>query len=166
MRFKVIAALVVVAALMGASAGVALATSRSSRPSSTTTGVERYWVGDWSRTTFNPTVFVGTGLFTAAGKSGMGGVKFSNGSFLVDKSKLKAKSTFNARTCFASETASGTISFHGGTGAYKGISGKLSIGGQIVLIFPRLKNGKCNASNTAVPVAVLGQLSGSGKVTL
>ena len=163
MRFKVMAVAVVLAALIGVSAGVVSATSRSSHAAN---GVERYWVGDWSRTTFNPTVFVGTGLFTAAGKAGTGGVKFSNGSFLVDKSKLKAKSTFNAKTCFASETASGTIRLHGGTGAYKGISGTLSIGGRIVLIFPRLKNGKCNASNTAVPVAVLGQLSGSGKVTL
>ena len=60
----------------------------------------------------------------------------------------------------------GTISLHGGKGAYKGISGKLSVSGKIFAVLPRLKNGKCNEANNAVPVEVLGEITGSGKVTL
>lgn len=163
MRFKVIAALVVVAAVMGASVGVALATGR---PSRTITGVEHYWVGDFNRITANPTVFVGTGLFTDAGSTDNPGVKLSKGSFLVDKSKITVKFTNNVHTCFFTETFGGTISFHGGKGVYKGISGTLPVGGKLVAVLPRLKNGKCNEANSAVPLAVLGEISGSGKVTL
>jgi hypothetical protein len=146
MRFKVIAALVVVAALMGASAGVSLATSRSSHAK---TGMEKYWVGNWSRTTGSPTVFVGTGLFTDAGSAGSGnGVKLSKGSFLVDRTKITTKFTNNVHTCFFTGTFGGTISLHGGKGAYKDISGTLSVSGEIVSVLPRLKNGKCNKPTT------------------
>jgi hypothetical protein len=166
MRFKVIAALVVAAALMGTSAGVALATSRTSHAK---TGVEKYWVGNISLTTGNPTVFIGTGLFTDAGKiSGAGGdkVTLSKGGFLVNSSKISVKYTNNVQTCFFTETFGGKISLHDGTGAYKDISGTLPVGGKVVAVLPRLKSGKCNEANSAVPLAVLGELSGSGKVTL
>jgi hypothetical protein len=163
MRFKVIAALVVVAALMGASAGVALATSRSSNAK---TGVEQYWVANWSRATGNPTTFVVNGLFTDAGSVSGGKVKLSKGSFLVDRSKITMKFTNNVHTCFLTATFGGTISLHGGKGAYKGISGTLPVSGKIVAVLPRLKNGKCNEANNAIALGYAGGISGSGKVTL
>jgi hypothetical protein len=163
MRFKVIAALVVVAALMGASAGVALATSRSSHAK---TGVETYWVANWSRTTGNPTTFVGTGLFTDAGSVSGGNLTLSKGSFVVDRSKLTSKFTNNTHTCFIIETFGGKISLGSGKGAYKGISGRLSVSGKVVAVLPRRKNGKCNEAYNAIALGFAGGISGSGKVTL
>ena len=151
---------------MGASAGVALATTRSSRA---TTGVEYYWVSGFSRTTGSPTVFVGTGLFTDAGRlTGANGdtVRLSQGTFHVNSSKIKASYKFNASTCFVTETAGGTVSLHGGTAAYAGISGTLSVSGKELAVMPRLKNGKCNEANSAVPLQVVGEFSGRGTVTL
>ncbi len=169
MRFKLIAAAVVVAALLGTSAGVALATSRSTRPSSTTTGVEHYWVSNWNPKTGNPTAFVGNGLFTDAGKlSGPNGDKatLSQGGFVVNSSKIKFAFGGNPHTCFVIVTVSGTISLHHGTGAYAGISGTLPVSGKLVGVLPRLKNGKCNGGNNVQPLETVGVLSGSGKVTL
>ena len=92
MRFKVIAALVMVTALTGASAGVALATSRSSHA---TTGVEDYWISGFNRVTPGPTVFIGTGLFTDAGSLNFITNKtvLSKGSFFLDNSKITTKVT-------------------------------------------------------------------------
>jgi hypothetical protein len=114
-------------------------------------------------------VFVGTGLFTDAGKlTGASGSKvtLSKGTFLVDLSKAKPKFAINATTCFATETIGGTLSLGSGTGAYTGISGTLSINGKVVAVLPRLKSGKCNEANSAVALGVAGQFYGSGKVTL
>jgi hypothetical protein len=166
MRFKVIAAFVVVAALMGASAGVALATTRTGR---STTAVEHIWAANFNPKTTNPTVFVGTGLFTDAGKiTGPSGdkVTLSKGGFLVNGSKITAKFTANHSTCFITLTFGGSISLNSGKGAYKGISGKIAIAGKIVGVLPRLKNGNCNGANNAVPLALVGTLTGSGEVTL
>jgi hypothetical protein len=166
MRFKVITAIVVAAALMGASAGVALATSRMSR---TTTAVEHIWVASFNPKTTNPTVFVGTGLFTDAGKiTGAKGdtVTLSKGAFLVNGSKITFKYTANHSTCFITITFGGSVSLYNGRGAYKGISGKIAVAGKVVGVLPRLKNGNCNGANNAVPLALAGALTGSGKVTL
>lgn len=119
--------------------------------------------------TVNPEVFVGTGLFTDAGKvTGVHGdnVTLSKGGFVVDGSKLKFKFSINADTCFATVIEGGTISLHRGRGAYKGISGKLSVSGKIFAVLPRLKNGKCNEANNAAALGAAGVLSGSGTVTL
>jgi hypothetical protein len=166
MRFKLMAAIVVVAALLGTSAGVALAKSGTGRKS---TAVEHFWVSNFNPVTVNPEVFVGTGLFTDAGRiTGAQGdnVTLSKGGFVVDGSKITVKFTVNAHTCFATVTEGGTISLHSGKGAYKGISGKLSVSGKIFAVLPRLKNGKCNEANSAAALGTAGVLSGSGNVTL
>jgi hypothetical protein len=165
MRLKVIAAFVVAVALIGTSAGVALA----SRSSHAKTGVEKFWVSNFNPVTVNPEVFVGTGLFTDAGKiTGAQGdiVTLSKGGFVVNGSKLTFKFSVNAHTCFATVTEGGTISLHSGKGAYKGISGNLSVSGKIFAVLPRLKNGKCNEANSAAALGTAGVLSGSGTVTL
>jgi hypothetical protein len=165
MRFKIIAAVVTAMALTVTAVGVASATSG---PVRTTSGVEHYWVGDFSLTTGHPTAFVGTGLFTDAGSISSNGsiLRLSKGTFAVNTRKVTTKPAINETTCFGTLGFGGTIGLSGGTGAYKGISGTLPIGGTLVLVFPRLKNGKCNTSNSFEPLAVVGTPSGSGDVTL
>ncbi len=163
MRSKVMAAVVAVVALTSTAAGVASATSRSS---ASTAGVEHYWLGNFSRTTGDFTLFVGTGLFTDAGSiSSYGRITLSKGSFLIDLSKAHGTFTVSA-ACFFQGTGSGTIRLFGGTGAYAGISATLPFGGKIVGVVPRLANGKCNQANSVVPLALVGAFSGSGKVSL
>jgi hypothetical protein len=161
LRSRILAGVLVAATLIGTSAGVASATSH---PSRATTGTEHFWVSNWSPKTGKPTSFIGNGLFTDAGSLSGGKVTLSKGSFVADRSNLKTTFKFDSKTCYLVGTFSGTISLHGGTGAYKGISGTLSAGGTVVSVVPRLKNGTCNGS--AVPIATIGVVAGSGKVTL
>ena len=76
--------------------------------------------------------FIGTGLFTAAGRIvGPSGDKviFPKGSFVVNMSKTKFGYSANSHTCLATVTLGGSIRLQAGTGTYAGISGKLAIGG-------------------------------------
>jgi hypothetical protein len=162
-RSRILAAVLVVAILTGMSVGVASATSR---PSRATSGMEHIWVSNFSPKTGKPTAFIGSGLFTDAGKTAGGKLTLSKGNILVDKSKLTMRFKFNAKTCLLTGTFGGKIGFLSGTGAYKGISGTLSAGGTAVAVLPRLKNGKCNEASSAVPLETIGVISGIGKVTL
>jgi hypothetical protein len=174
MRIKIIAALLVAAGLATAfGACVASATPRESQAKS---GTEHYWASDFSPKTSSPAVVVMTGLFNGVGKLvGKGpidkgaifDIDLSNGTITANKwHKAHFQWTVNASTCLATGRASGSISFESGTGADKGISGTLSIGGDAYALLPRLKSGKCNESPNAVPLGVVGMFSGSGKVTI
>jgi hypothetical protein len=167
LRSKVIAALVTVVALTGAAAGVASATSGSS---TTTTRVEHYWLGNIDQTGA-ATVFVGTGVFTDAGSISPEGVVTGFwGSFSLINERLRYKDTINMNTCFVTQIISGGSSVGRGTGAYKGISGTLSVRGEIVAVLRRLKNGECDVTgwedHDVVPLNQTGELSGSSKITL
>ena len=169
MRFKAISVIIVTIALMGASAGAALAMGNAGGSTGANAGIERFWVGNFSPKTGNPTTFIGTGLFTAAGRIvGPNGDKvvFPKGSFVVNMSKTTFGYTANPHTCLATVTLGGTIRLQAGTGTYAGISGKLTIGGKAFALLPRLKNGKCNEAQNAIPVAQVGTISGNGLVTL
>lgn len=163
MRLRVIGlAIITAAALLGVSADVAFATSSNHA----TSGVEHYWVSGFGPTG-GPSQFVGTGLFTDAGSLNKGTVTLSKGGFQVDTSNIIHKHGINMNTCFVDETYGGTIRLYGGTGAYTGISGTLPIGGHVVFVFGRLRNGRC-AILVPTPTAIgeAGLVSGSGKVRL
>jgi hypothetical protein len=51
-----------------------------------------------------------------------------------------------------------------GTGAYKGIAGSVDLTATGALILP-MKNGSCNTSNNANPVAGYGFITGTGSVS-
>jgi hypothetical protein len=175
MRIKIIFALLVAAGL--ATTAGACAASTTPQASQAKSGTEYYWASDFSpKTTSSPTVVVMNGLFTGVGKLvGMGpgdkgaifDIDLPNGTIVANKwHKAHFGWKENASTCLATGRTSGSISFESGTGAYKGISGTLSIGGDTYAVLPRLKSGKCNESPGAVPLGVVGMLSGSGKITI
>ena len=72
--------------------------------------------------------------------------------------------TFNARTCSATFVHTGTDPVVSGTGAYAGIDGSLKVTVSFALVLP-LKNGKCDTSNSAVPLAQYGSIMGSGTLS-
>jgi hypothetical protein len=133
-----------------------------------------------------PVVFTGaigdygtTLSVNSAGKSDGNGnftkITLKKGGFTVDSSNLNAAfSSSGAPTDFNSTNCSGSISVGpatativsgSGTGAYKGISGSVDLSATVALILPK-KNGSCNTSNSANPVAAFGALTGSGTVSL
>ncbi|HEY2564800.1 MAG TPA: hypothetical protein VGI44_13880 [Acidimicrobiales bacterium] len=132
-----------------------------------------------------PVVFTGaigdygtTVSVNSAGKSDSNGnftkITLKKGGFTVDSSSLNAAfnssgapSDFNSTNCSASISvgpATVTIVSDSGTGAYKGISGSVDLSANLALILPK-KNGSCNTSNSANPVAAYGALTGSGTVS-
>jgi hypothetical protein len=174
MRIKIIAALVVAAGL-AITIGGCVASAATRQASRVKSGTERFWASDFSpKTTSSPTEVVMTGLFTEAGKLfGVGGegkhfeIVFSNGTILATKWRIAhLRFTVNAGTCLATGRDWGRVRLESGTGAYKGISGTLSQGGDVYAVLPRLRSGKCNESPDAVPLGVVGMLSGSGTVTI
>jgi hypothetical protein len=102
-------------------------------------------------------------------------IALKQGGFEVNSTALNKKAnstapTFNSTTnCSYSFTVSGPISLFKGSGAYKGISGTLTITESFSAILPRFASGKhkgqCNEGNSATPLATGGNISGSGKVS-
>jgi hypothetical protein len=75
----------------------------------------------------------------------------------------------NTTTCSFSFTVSGPVTLVNGSGSCKGISGTVEITESYDAILPRIATGKhkgqCNESSSATPVASVGNISGSGKVS-
>jgi hypothetical protein len=102
-------------------------------------------------------------------------ISLKQGGFEVNSTALNKKAsstnpTFNSTTnCSYTFAVSGPISVSKGTGAYKGISGTLTITESFSAILPRFTSGKhkgqCNEGNNVAPVASNGNISGSGKVS-
>jgi len=102
-------------------------------------------------------------------------IALKQGGFEVNSTTLNKKAsstppTFNSSTnCSYTFTISGPITLSDGSGAYKGISGTLTITESFSAILPRFTSGKhkgqCNESNNATPIASGGDISGSGKVS-
>ena len=70
----------------------------------------------------------------------------------------------NSKTCFFSAPSKGTIKISGGTGAYKGISGKGTYSASVIGILAKTKTGACNEN--ANPVAFQEVINASATVTL
>lgn len=95
---------------------------------------------------------------------------FEINSTTLNKTASSTAPTFNSTTnCSYLFTVTGPVTVFDGSGAYKGISGTLTITENFSAILPRLTSGKnkgkCNESNNATPVASGGSISGSGKVS-
>jgi hypothetical protein len=89
---------------------------------------------------------------------------FAGGSFKVIHTTKKQSQTVNAKACFFHFTASGTFKLSGGTGKYKGISGKGTFAINGFGFGPKTKSGACNEN--ANPVAYQQLIDANGTVTL
>jgi hypothetical protein len=72
---------------------------------------------------------------------------------------------YDATTCSASVTGSGPVQIVSGTKAYAGITGSVNLTGTFAFIGPFKKNGQCNTSNNANPVAQWTSITGAGTVS-
>jgi hypothetical protein len=94
-------------------------------------------------------------------------IVLQKGGFWVDATALNKKlnsgtPTIDKTHCFFAFKGTGPTKLFKGTGAYAGISGSVDVTVNFVAIGPRLKNGKCNMSNNAAPVAQYGDVTGAG----
>jgi len=95
------------------------------------------------------------------------------GSFLVNSKTLNAAlnnnnappTTENNTTCTATFVVTDPVTFVKGTKAYAGITGTISVTVSFAELGPKNKNGTCNQSNNAQPVATYGSVAGTGTVT-
>jgi len=95
-------------------------------------------------------------------------IVLSRGSFEVNVAKLDnslAPTSDDQKTCTLVLEGTAPTKLLNGTGAYAGISGTITVTEQAALIFPKLKSGKCNESQTARPVAGPYWVSGSGTIS-
>lgn len=111
---------------------------------------------------------------TASGSPSANGdfVKFTlkHGTFVADATGFfnalnHASFSFSKTTCSGTFGATGPATLGNGTGQYAGISGTLRVTGTFAQVGPRLKNGKCNMSQTAKPLAQFSAVTGTGHVT-
>ena len=119
-------------------------------------------IGDYGRTT--PVL-----------KGKIGKVILHHGTFEVSLAAITKKlnsaspSLFNTKTCSAIFGASAPATIMDGTGAYKGISGTVTITETFAAYGPFYTSGphkgQCNTSNNAVPLAQWGSVTGVGTVT-
>jgi hypothetical protein len=111
---------------------------------------------------------IATGVFTAGGTATPLAAKntltFPNGTINVtSKSTGKPVYTANTKTCYETLSQKGTYAIAGGTGAYKGITGRGRFTLRIRQIGP-VVNGKCD-TKTSKRVASQGILTATGPVT-
>lgn len=168
---KRIVSLATAVTAVGAAAAAALwlAVPAGAAPTGRTavSGIEHFQLMTTSATATTVPV-IAYGVFTAAGVDHTGSnvdtLVFPNGSFKINHSGVPTKQKFNTKTCLLTVTGSGKVTLFGGTGAYKGISGKPVAVLSILLIAARTSTGKC--SMTKPPVAFQQLIRASGTVTL
>ena len=141
------------AALVGGVTVAAQASPSADRPG--VSGAEHFRIISVTASSRHQSVLA-TGAFTAGGYQVPGQVTglraidkmvFPNGTFLVTRRITKQVLPLPTSSCQISETIRGTLSFSGGTGSYRGISGGgaflLQISGVI-----RKSHGKCGGAMT------------------
>jgi hypothetical protein len=91
----------------------------------------------------------------------------SKGSFVVHPSSQlqQFNPQVNARSCVFNLSKTGSASLSGGTGAYKGIGGSVTVTITNAGMLSRTKAGKCDESQSATPLRSLFALKGSGAVS-
>jgi hypothetical protein len=72
---------------------------------------------------------------------------------------------FDATTCSASVNGSAPVQIMSGTELYAGITGSVNITRSFAFIGPFKRNGQCNTSNNANPVAQWMSSTGTGTVS-
>ena len=117
-------------------------------------GTENFQLMTTSATS-NTASVIASGVFTAGGVDHMGSkvdtLVFPTGTFKIAHSKGTGKPTLNPKTCLLTLSLHGTIALSGGTGAYKGISGKGTYQFSVLAILAR-SGGKCTMKK---PPAIL-----------
>ena len=117
--------------------------------------------------TSNTASVIASGVFTAGGVDHMGSkvdtLVFANGSFKVAHSKGTGRPKLNPKTCLLTLTVRGTVALSGGTGAYKGISGKGTYQFNELAILAKA-GGKCTMNKPPVAFQLL--IKASATVTL
>jgi hypothetical protein len=125
----------------------------------------------------SPTNPIATDVITGAitdhgidheGANGINTIALSKGSFKVDTTRIGGGApAVDGKTCSftASFRGPAKIVKNSGKGAYKGISGTFSVSITEAGILPRLKNGKCNESQNANPVAAVSFVKANGTVS-
>jgi hypothetical protein len=102
------------------------------------------------------------GLVHTKGTISLSGPENGTTSFVFRAGKLTVKHkqtsgtsqpTLNSKTCVFSQNDGGVYTVVGGTGKFWGATGHGKYRTYFALVFPRLKNGKCNTSQSAVPVS-------------
>ena len=121
--------------------------------------------------------FVITGAFADVGASSpkdKGAIPFTEGSIKFDNSAANAAEDriyahlskyVDPTTCALTYNYTAPVKLIGGTGAYAGISGTVTLHNTDVGVLPRLKTGKCNESANAEPIGFLAESYGSGRVS-
>jgi hypothetical protein len=125
-----------------------------------------------------PIVITGAFADTAAvnqnRKSKRKAVAFTKGSIDINNSAANAaegaiyahlSKYVNPATCALSYTYTAPLKLNGGTGAYAGITGTVTLHNTDVGVMPRVKSGKCNESESATPTGFLSESHGSGTVS-
>jgi hypothetical protein len=146
--------------------------------SSTKTGTENF-SGSTTSSANNPTIpLKASGVFTDTGSFVLGNGKSTKGTLDFSKGKIDVThsigndnappTSFNAKTCHVVFESPGTFTVTGGTGTYEGATGHGSYKVTFSATLPKLKNGKCNESNNAQPVAgsSLTAFEASGTLTI
>ena len=95
-------------------------------------------------------------------------IKLQHGTIEVNTSKLEQAETPSVNSATCSYTFSGTapITVVRGTGSYVGIKGTLTATASGAGILARLKNGKCQESESSEPLFTIGTVQTSGTVTI
>jgi hypothetical protein len=159
----------VTAVVSAAAAALWLAVPAGAAPTvrSAVSGTEHFQLMTTSATATKIPVIV-YGVFTAGGVDHEGNnvdkLVFPKGSFKVNHSGVAVKEKFNHTTCLLQASGSGKVTLSGGTGAYKGISGKPVATVSILAIAARTSAGKC--SMTKAPAVFQEVIKASGKVKL
>jgi len=78
---------------------------------------------------------------------------FHAGHLRVKHTQTRTKQSFNPKTCVVSQVEGGVYTVLAGTGKFDGATGHGKYAVDFTAKFPRLKNGKCNTSPSAVPIS-------------
>jgi len=164
------AAAVAAAVVLGGPAGASPLAARAAAVS----GTEHFQIMSTSTTSLNAGVIV-YGAFTASGvdhessstaNTATDRFTFAGGSFKVTHTGKGGTQTFNSKTCLFVLSQPGIYTLSGGTGTYKGISGHGTFKLSVIGLGPKLKNGKCNPSETAIAIAQQTVIDASGSVKI
>lgn len=152
-------AIPLVAAGAGLTGSVAGATPSQS-------GVEHIYLGATCANCANLS-FIATGVVTDYGHTTTPGVDLKKGKWVVNTSKLvQTLVSQNTTDCYFTFREKGPAIITGGTGAYKGITGKIKVTLTFTGIGAKLASGACDQSENALDVATIAYGTGTGTIKL
>jgi hypothetical protein len=169
-----VAAVTVVSASASVAASTSVAAARSGAASASArpgAGVIHIVLVNTSLDTAAPTQVLITGAFSDHGTGKHGTWHLTRGTITVNASALKAViaspsfGTFYTRSCSFSGSATGRTPIVGGTGAYAGIHGTLTVTETNAEEGSLRASGACNTSSSAPAVAEDLVVTGSGRVS-